>query len=59
MLEENTLENYLLVALVVIGLWIAGFVMYLFTSNRQVDLEAEIAQIDAALDAEEADTESY
>ena len=47
-----------MVAVVVIVLWSEGFLLYLLTSNRQRDIEAEIAHIDAVLDAEEARAES-
>lgn len=35
-------ESYLLIAMVVILLWIGGFAVYLISSRRQRDIEAEM-----------------
>jgi len=39
------LEQYILIALIIIVFWLIGFVAYLLTSNRQRDLEGELNEI--------------
>ncbi|MFL7840454.1 MAG: hypothetical protein ACK2T4_06220 [Candidatus Promineifilaceae bacterium] len=46
------MEQYLLLALIIIGFWVVGFIIYLILSNRQRDIESEINQIDAMLEAD-------
>jgi hypothetical protein len=46
------LEQYLLFALIIIGFWVVGFIIYLVLSNRQRDIEAEINHIDEMLEAD-------
>jgi len=46
------MEQYLLVSLIIIGFWVVGIAIYLFLSNRQRDIETEINEIDAMLDAD-------
>lgn len=48
------MENYLILALVIIGFWVAGFVVYLVLSNRQRDIETEIDQVNKMLEANES-----
>lgn len=38
-------EQYLLIAIVIIALWLIGFIAYLIISNRQRDLESDIKEI--------------
>lgn len=52
------MERYLLISLVIIGFWLIGFAIYLFTSNRQRDLESEIDQVDAMLNNAELESTS-
>ncbi|MFN2135357.1 MAG: hypothetical protein ACK2UK_05345 [Candidatus Promineifilaceae bacterium] len=44
------LENYILVTLVVLFLWITGIIFYLWVSSRQRGIEEEIEEIDELLD---------
>ncbi len=39
------LEQYLLIAVVIILLWLLGFIAYLIISRRQRDLESDIQEI--------------
>jgi Ni,Fe-hydrogenase I cytochrome b subunit len=48
------LEQYFLLALIIIGFWVVGFILYLVSSNRQRDIQAEINHIDEMLEADEA-----
>lgn len=48
------MENYTLIALLIIGSWLIGFIVYMVISNRQVDIEGEIDQVNTMLDAGEA-----
>lgn len=45
-------ENYLLIAIVIIILWVAGFAFYLFTSRQQRDLEDEVEDLRKMLGGE-------
>lgn len=42
-------ENYLLIAVVIIVLWLVGFGAYLVSSRRQRDIETEIIKLDDML----------
>lgn len=42
-------EQYLLIAIVIITLWLIGFIAYLVISNRQRNLEADIQEISEML----------
>ncbi len=48
------MENYLLLALLITVFWVAGFLIYAFTSNKQRDIEAEIGEVEAMLKKGEA-----
>ncbi len=48
------MDQYFLLALIIIGFWVVGFIIYLVLSNRQRDIETEIIQIDGMLEAEES-----
>jgi hypothetical protein len=54
MFEEKKMEQYILLALIIIGFWVLGFAIYLVLSNRQRDIESEIDQIDAMLEADKS-----
>jgi len=44
------LEQYLLIALVIIVFWIVGYGLYLISSNRQRDLEGDLNHLSDLLD---------
>ena len=48
------MEQYFLIAIIIIGFWVVGFIFYLVLSNRQRDIQAEINHIDEMLEADEA-----
>ena len=48
------MEQYLLLALIIIGFWVVGFIIYLVLSNRQRDIEAEIRHINTMLDTNDS-----
>lgn len=52
------MENYLLVALIVLIFWLVGIVAYLFVSSRQLDIEHEINDLNATLDTSETAVKS-
>lgn len=39
------LEQYVLIALIIIVFWLVGFVVYLRISDRQRDLEGELNEV--------------
>ncbi len=43
------LEQYVLIAIVIIIFWLIGFVAYLRISNRQRDLEGELNEVSELL----------
>ena len=43
------LEQYVLIALIIIIFWLVGFVAYLRISDRQRDLEAELNDVSELL----------
>lgn len=45
------MEQYFILALIIISFWVVGFIFYLVLSNRQRDIEAEIDHIDELLDS--------
>jgi hypothetical protein len=46
------LDLYVLIAIIVIAVWLVSFLVYLVISNRQLDIESEIHQVDKLLDDE-------
>ena len=52
------MDSYVLIALIVIAVWLVSFVVYMVVSNRQLDIESEIQQVDNLLD-DEIDAQKY
>ncbi len=48
------MENYTLISLLIIAPWVVGFIVYMILSNRQVDIESEINEVNTMLDSGEA-----
>ncbi len=48
------MENYLLIALVIIAFFLVGFIVYLLLSNRQLDIENEIEHVNRLLESAES-----
>ena len=44
------MENYLLIAIAVIAIWVASFGLYLYTSRQQRDLQEELDAVKQSLD---------
>jgi hypothetical protein len=52
------MDQYLIIALIVIGFWLLGFIVYLILSNKQRDIELEINQIDLLLEVDNSSSRS-
>lgn len=48
------MDQYFLLALIIISFWVVGFIIYLVLSNRQRDIETEIKHIDTLLETDES-----
>lgn len=44
------MDQYLLIAIVVVLFWLVGFGVYMIVSNRQRGLEGELSQLSEVLD---------
>lgn len=43
-------ERYLLIAVIIIALWLIGFIAYVIVSRRQQDIESELEHLQQMLD---------